>query len=155
MSIGVIIFSQTGNTRSVAARIREKLISMGHAAEIEEITIRGKTPAQPGKFELEMIPAADKYDALVFGAPVQAFTLNPVMKAYMERLPSLEGKKTAIFVTKQIPLLWVGGTGAVSQIKKACLARGAEVVGSEIVVWAEKQREPSITKCVENLSKLF
>ena len=143
MKIGLIIYSETGNTKHVAEQLQEKLSTAGHAVSLEEITISGG------------VPAADSYDSIIFGAPVQAFSLNPVMKAYMEKLPSLAGKKAAIFVTKQIPLLWFGGTGAVARMKKACESRGAEVVGTEIVVWAAAKREQTIKKCVESLSSLF
>ncbi len=53
--------------------------------------------------------------------------------------------KAAVFITKQLPLLWTGGTGAVAQVKNALEARGAEVVETEIVVWSEKKRDTSRT----------
>ena len=155
MKVGLIIYSHTGNTGSVAEQLLEKLSDSGHNVSMEQITITGKTPAQAGKFELTGVPAPDSYDAIIFGAPVQAFTLNPVMKAYLDQLPSLSGKKVACFVTKQIPFLWVGGTGAIALMKKACESKGAEIVGTEIVVWAGAKRERSINNCVENLSRLF
>ncbi len=155
MNIGLIIYSQTGNTRSVAEKLHKKITAAGHDVTIEEITITGDAPAQPGKFKLAHIPAPESYDALIFGSPVQAFTLHPVMKAYMEELPSLQDKKTAIFVTKQLPLLRIGGTGAVSIMKKACEAKGAKVAATEIVVWAEKKREQTINSCVEKISAIF
>ncbi len=155
MNIGMIIYSQTGNTRKVAERLREKLAVAGHTVTLEEIIIKGDTPAKPGKFEFKEVPAPDGYDALIIGAPVQAFSLNPVMKAYLEQLPSISGKKIAVFVTKQLPMLWVGGTGAIKIMKKACEAKGASVTGAEIVVWAGKKREQSIKQCVEKLAGLF
>ncbi|MGM0688469.1 MAG: flavodoxin family protein [Bacillota bacterium] len=155
MNIGLIIYSQTGNTKSVAEQLLEELSASGHTVNMEQITITGNTPAQPGKFELTGVPAPDSYDAIIFGAPVQALSLNPVMKAYMEQLPSLSGKKVACFVTKQIPLLWFGGTGAIALMKKACQSKGAEVVGTEIVVWSRAKREQSIENCVKNLTGLF
>ncbi len=155
MKIGLFIYSQTGNTKSVAEKLQEKLSAIGHIVKLEQITITGNTPAQPGKFQLSGIPAPDNYDAVIFGAPVQALTLNPAMKAYLDQLPSLSGKKTACFITKQIPLLWFGGTGAIAWMKNACESKGAEVVGTKIVVWSKAKREVSIGQCVENLSKLF
>lgn len=155
MNIGLIIYSQTGNTKSVAEQLLEELSASGHTVNMEQITITGNTPAQPGKFELTGVPVPDSYDAIIFGAPVQAFSLNPVMKAYMDQLPPLSGKKVACFVTKQIPLLWFGGTGAIALMKKACESKGAEVVGTEIVVWARAKRERSIEDCVKNLRSLF
>ncbi len=155
MNIGLIIYSGSGNTRSVAVKLQEKLTAAGHTVSLEEITITGNTPAQPGKFELKQIPAVDSYDALIFGAPVQAFSLNPVMKAYMAQLPPLNGKRVALFVTKQLALLRLGGTGAIAAMKKEVETKGGKVIGSEIVVWAEKKRAASTQKCIESISKLF
>ena len=155
MNIGLIYYSNSGNTRTVAEKLNKKLTENGHNVTVEEITITGDTPAQPGKFELTNIPDPGSYDAVIFGAPVQAFSLNPVMKAYMEQLPPLDEKKVAIFVTKQLPLLKVGGTGSISIMKKASESKGAKVVASEIVVWAEKKREQSIRKCVDSITNAF
>lgn len=155
MNIGLIYYSNTGNTRTVAEKLEKKLTEKGHNVTREEITITGATPAQPGKFELTNIPNPDGYDAIIFGAPVQAFSLNPVMKAYMEQLPPLDGKRVAIFVTKQLPLLMVGGTGSISIMKNASESKGAKVAASEIVVWAEKKREQSIKECVESIARIF
>ncbi len=155
MNIGLIIYSHTGNTRSFAGMLQEKITTAGHAVSIEEITITGHAPAQPGKFELDHVPDPAGYDAVILGAPVQAFTLNPVMKAYLEKLPSLSGKKTALFVTKRLPMLWIGGTGAIRIMKTACEEKGANVVGTEIVVWSEKKREQSIEQGAKNLTALF
>lgn len=155
MNIGLVIYSGTGNTKSIAVKLQEKLTAAGHAVSLEEITITGDTPAQPGKFEFKHIPTVDSYDALIFGAPVQAFSLNPVMKAYMAQLPPLKGKRVALFVTKQLALLRLGGTGAIATLKKEVEARGGKVVGSEIVVWAEKKRAETTQKCIDSISKLF
>lgn len=155
MNIGLIIYSGTGNTRSVAVKLQEKLTTAGHAVSLEEITITGNAPAQPGKFELKQIPVVDSYDALIFGAPVQAFSLNPVMKAYMAQLPPLKDKRVALFVTKQLALLWIGGTGALAAMKKEVEVRGGKVIGSEIVVWAEKKRAQTTHQCIDKISKLF
>ncbi len=155
MKIGLIYYSGTGNTRIVAEGLKEKLESKGHTAVFDEITIEGSTPAQAGKFELTHIPDPCSYDAVIFGAPVQAFKLNPVMKAYLEKLPAMDKLKASVFITKQLPLLWTGGTGAVAQVKSALEARGAKVIGTEIVVWSGKKREQSIRQCLENIGNLF
>ncbi len=155
MNIGIIVYSQTGNTHTVAKRLQEKLVAAGHSVKIEQITIEGKTPAQPGKFTLIDVPVVDNYEAIILGGPVQAFSLNPVMKSYLEQLPSLTGKKVACFATKHLPLMVTGGKQAVASIKKACELKGAAVVGSAIVIWSGAKREQSINQSVENLAKLF
>jgi len=43
MNIGLIIYSGSGNTRSVAVKLQEKLTAAGHTVSLEEITITGST----------------------------------------------------------------------------------------------------------------
>ncbi len=155
MKIGLIIYSQTGNTRQVAKRLQESLSKAGHEVVLEEIIIKGETPAQPGKFELVETPDPNLFEAVIFGAPVQAFSLNPVMKAYFEQLTQLKGQQVALFVTKRLPLLVTGGTGSIAHMKKVCEEKGARVVGTEIVIWADKKREASIRQCVDKFTRLF
>ncbi|MBM4235167.1 MAG: flavodoxin [Firmicutes bacterium] len=155
MNIGLVVYSHTGNTFRVAEKIKVKLEERGHTANLEQIQISGDKPAQPGKFELTGIPAIEAYDALILGAPVQAFSLNPVMKAYLAQLPRMEGKKVALFVTKQLPALWLGGTGSIKIMKQECESRGAKVIGSDIVVWAPSKRDQTTTACVNNMQSYF
>ena len=153
MKIGIIFYSQSGKTATVAQKLLEKFTDKGHAANLEQITISGSTPAQPGKFELTDLPRVEEYDAIVFGSPVQAFALNPVMKAYLATLPEMAEQETACFVTKQLPLLKTGGTQAINYMEKACASKGMVIVGSEIVVWSKgKKGDQNISRAVENLS---
>ncbi len=155
MHIGIIIYSQSGNTREVAAKLKEKLISGGHRADLIEITINGKTPAQTGQFELTTKPDPGDYDAVIFGSPVQAFNLNPVMRSYLEQLPGLKGKKAACFITKHLPVKWSGGTQAVNKIQKACESKGADFRGAEIIIWSAGQKQDNIDQAVKKLAALF
>jgi flavodoxin len=155
MNIGIVIYSLSGNTLSVAERIKERLTENGHIVSLEQIQISGKTPAQPGKFELTVIPDVSGYDALILGSPVQAFSLHPVMKAYLAKLPKLDGKKVALFVTKQLPVLWLGGTGSIKRMKAECEKQGAKVIGSDIVVWVPSKRDQTTAECVQNMGRYF
>ncbi len=155
MNIGIIIYSQTGNTREVAGQLQEKLAEKGHRATIEEIKIEGKVPAQPGQFKLSSIPDPGNYDAVVFGSPVQAFNLNPVMKAYLDQLPPLENRAVACFITKRLPVVWTGGTQAVGKIKAALHSKGAVVKGAEIIFWSGGESREKAVEAVENLAALF
>lgn len=155
MNIGIIIYSQTGNTREVAGQLQEKLVAKGHRADIEEIEIKGKVPAQPGQFELSSSPDPGKYDALVFGSPVQAFNLHPVMKAYLDQLPPLEDRTVACFITKRLPIVWTGGTQAIGKMKTACHSKGALVKGAEIIFWSGRESREKAVEAVENLAALF
>lgn len=154
MKIGIIVYSRTNNTYAVAQMLKEKLDSQGHAAVIERITVKGDASRGKRDFVFINAPSAEPYDVLVFGAPVQAFSLAPVMSAYIEDLGSLEGRKVGCFVTKQLPLPWTGGTQAVSKMKKLCEEKGAKVCGTEIIVW-DKMKDQNILQCTENISKIM
>jgi len=53
MKIGIIVYSQTGNTLSVAEKLKEKLAVAGHSAEIEQVMVgasreTGPSNSKPG-----------------------------------------------------------------------------------------------------------
>jgi NAD(P)H dehydrogenase (quinone) len=154
MDIGLIVYSQTGNTYSVATNLQEKLSTAGHSVTLERIEVVGEvSPGQAVQFKT--LPDASKYDALVFGSPVQAFSLCQAMVAYLKQVPSLQGKKVACLVTQAFPYPWLGGNRAIRQMKRACDSKGATVCGSGIVNWMKKRREQQIVEVVDQLSGLF
>jgi len=42
MKIGIILYSQTGNTYSVAQKLQEKLIAKGHSVDLERLKAVGE-----------------------------------------------------------------------------------------------------------------
>jgi hypothetical protein len=76
------------------------------------------------------------------------------MEKYLSQIPSLQGKKTACFVTKGLRFHWAGGTQAISKMKQICEARGASICSTGIVVWND-QRERQIADLVESFSRCF
>ncbi len=154
MKIGIIVHSQTGHTLSVAQKLQEKLTAAGHSANIEKISPVDPKQTDPKKVQIEKLPDLSPYDALVLAAPVQAFSVSPVMKVYLPQLPSLNGKKVACFVTKGLPFKWTGGNHAISQIRSAVELKGGTVVGTGIIPWGGA-RDTTINDLVEQFSKLF
>ena len=105
---------------------------------------------------LKTRPELDKYEALVFGAPVNAFALSSAMATFLTELTSLANKKIACFVTKALPFRWTGGNQAMATMKKLCESKGATVLDTEIINWGNKsRREKLIADMVERFSKLF
>jgi NAD(P)H dehydrogenase (quinone) len=155
MKIGIIVHSKTGNTHSVALKLKEKLSTAGHQVNIEKVTPAGD--AHPGvkNLQLETQPEVSAYDALVFGAPVWAFSLSPVLATYLTQLSSLRNKKIACFVTMGSPFSWMGGNRAIAKMKETCESKGATVLATGIISWSSKHREKDITKVVGNLGGLF
>jgi flavodoxin len=150
----MIIYSQTGNTHSVAQKLEEKLAAAGHTVTLERIEVIGDiAPGQPVQFKT--LPDAAEYDALVFGSPVQAFSLCQAMVDYLKQVAPLHGKQVALLVTQAFPYPWLGGNRAVRQMTKLCKAKDATVCGSGIVNWMKKRREQQIVEVVDTLSCLF
>jgi len=150
MKIGIIVFSQTENSYSVALKLKDKLVESGHEVEVERVVPVGDVPPRAKVVEFQNEPEVSEYDAIVFGSPVHAFTLAPAMNAYLEQISSLQDKKIACFVTKGLPFNWTGGNKAIGIMKKICESKGGTVVGTDIVIW-----RGDVDKKIEDLIRKF
>ena len=152
MNIGIIVHSHTGNTLSVAEKLKENLLSKGHLVTLEQVTAVNEDPAAATNVELKTIPDITGYDMLVFGAPVRAFSLSPVMLLYLNQLPSLQGKKVSCFVTQQLQFAWMGGNRSIKQMKKSVIAKNGTVHETGVVNWSSKKREELVTDLVNRIT---
>ena len=153
MEIGIIVYSKTGNTYSVAEKLQKKLKADGHSVELEEVKPVGEVkPKENITFENK--PNIDTYDAVIFGSPVHAFSLAPAMKEYLNQIQSLEGKKVACYVTKGLPFKSTGGKQAISQMTEIIQLKDGNLLGTDILVWKGGKLE-NIIKLVDKLSALF
>jgi flavodoxin len=155
MKIGIIVHSQSGHTYSVAEKLKENLAAAGHSVNIERISPVDSKQTDPKKVQIEKLPELSAYEALIFGAPIHAFNVSPVMKAYLGMLPSLSGKKIACFVTKGLPLDATGGNQGISLMKSTFESKGGSVVGTGIVHWPGPGVNKRVAALVEKFSKLF
>ncbi len=155
MKVGIIVYSHTGNTKSVAQKLQDKLAKAGHSVKLEQIKVSGEIRPGMTDIHFESLPDAGNYEALVFGAPVMAFSLSPVMTAYIKKLEPLKKMKIACFVTHHFPFKWMGGKQAIRQMKKFCEAKGAAVCGTGIVSWSGRNRNEQINELAESISGLF
>src|SRR5690554_8182243 len=103
----IIAHSKTGNTYSVAERLSKALEESGVIAHIERIMSEDED-AYIRKIHNETPLDVGKYDAIIFGAPVRAFSLSPVMAAYLRQSQSLVGKKVLCYATQSLPYPWMG-----------------------------------------------
>ena len=154
MKIGIIIYSQTENTFSVAQKLSEKLSADRHMVNIERVVPEGEVKPNDVDVSFREQPDITSYDVLIFGSPVHAFNVAPAMKAYLNQIPSLQDKKVACFVTKSLPLDWTGGNQAIKTMKTICQSKGGIILGSGIVNWS-MGRENKIEKLVAFFSTLF
>ncbi len=154
MSIGIVVYSQTGNTRSVAVKLKEALLAAGHQASLEELRLAGERKQGTRAFELGPLPNIAAYGTLVLGAPVEAFSLSPIMAKYLEAVPTLEKKSVTCLITQAFPYRWLGGSRAARQMRRLCEAKGAVVRGSAVVNWMGKGLDRRIEGAVDKLAKL-
>jgi multimeric flavodoxin WrbA len=146
MNIGIVVYSQTGNTLSVAQRLQKALEEAGHAVSLEQVTSADGKPTVAGPVALLNAPKTEGCDALVLAAPVWAFGLCSVMKAYLAGLPPLRGKKVSCFVTQAFAYPWMGGNRAVRQLSGACTAKEGDVIHTAVICWGSKDREAQIAR---------
>jgi flavodoxin len=144
VNVGIIVFSRTGNTLSVAERVRDACLARGHAAAIERVLPENEDPRARQPVRLKGAPDPSRFDCVIFAGPVEAFSLSPVIKAYMQKLPAIAGKRVGCFVTQQFPKPWLGGNHAIRQMRALCASKGAEVLETGIVHWGSKSREEQI-----------
>jgi flavodoxin len=154
MDIGIIVYSRTGHTLSVAEKLKEALSTSGHTVDLEQVEIVG--PARLGATDVTLStrPEIDAYDALVFASPVQGGTPAPPMVSYLEQVPSLKGKQVACLVTGVFPARW-GRNQTIAQMVEVCESKGATVCGSGSVAWWSLSRRRQIAEVVDSLSRSF
>jgi len=154
MNVGVIVHSSTGNTLSVAEKIRGGLAARGHAVCLERVTAVNDDPQSAAGKQLDHAPDTGGYDALIFAAPVWGFSLCAVMRAYLAQVANLSGIKTGLFVTQHFPCAWMGGSRAIRQMETACREKGAAVFCSGIINWTSKKRSRQIEELAGRMCAL-
>ncbi len=157
MKIAIVIYSQTGNTLSVAQKAMSALIEKGHSVDMLKITpkskIKNDAPISPDLFE--PLPDISGYDAYVFASYVEAFSLNRVMKFYLSTLDKVNGS-AATLTTQQFMKPWLGGNRTQKQFKTALSSKGAKVIGCAHVHWkVEQGRDARIQNAVDEICSLF
>lgn len=153
MNIGIMVHSHTGNTLFTAKILQEALSSAGHEAVIHSVSAVNDMEADHQKIKLDSRPETAMYDALIFGAPVRGFSLSPVMRAYLNGIGSLNGKKTACFVTQHLPYAFLGGNRALRQMGALCRLKGSAPLGTGVINWSKQEaREKQIEALAGYLS---
>ncbi len=152
MHIGLIVYSQTGNTLTVAQRMKETLEAAGHTAEIRPVTV--EAVAKPGStVALKDKPSIAGLDAVILGAPVQAFSLCQAMTAYLQQIQSLKGLPAAAFILQGLPKKWMGGNRAFRTLRALCLKKGADPLRIGHIHWRSAQRDEQIADAVSGALK--
>jgi menaquinone-dependent protoporphyrinogen IX oxidase len=154
MHIGIIVYSQTGNTLTVAQRMKETLEAAGHTAEIRPVTVEAVgNPNPTSPVTLKDAPGFAGLDAVIFGAPVQAFSLCRAMTQYLKQIPDIKTLPVACYVLQGLPKKWMGGNRAYRTLRKLCLAKGADPIRIGHVHWGAKERDKQIADTISGALK--
>jgi flavodoxin len=148
MKIGIIYYSITGNTRSVAQKLRDDLIEQNNSVDLLEIQVEQNDP-HPTIIEFIKQPKTTGFELLVFASPVHGFQPSAVIKAYLSALEDLKHKDVVLFVTHHFPMAWMGGTGSLKQMKKIVETRNGHVTRMHSINWSSKHREANIQALLE------
>jgi len=146
MKKAIVIYSKTGNTRSVAQKLAQSMQS-----EILEVKAVNDDPniLLP---ELTEKPDVSLFDHLVFASPVHGFSLAKIMDAYLKQLNDLTGKSVDLFITHHFPFAWMGGNRALKQMKKIVESKNGLVGKMTSVNWTSKKREQVIDEMIQSYS---
>jgi NAD(P)H dehydrogenase (quinone) len=153
MNIGIIVYSQTGHTLEVCGKLKDRFIGEGHSVSLEQVTVAGDRVSGARISELENRPDPSPYDAVVFAAHVEAFSLCPVMDRYLRGIEPIEGKKVGCLVTQQFPYPWMGGSRAIRQMARLCRAKGAMIRTEAVVNWAKSRRDKTMAAAITRVGK--
>jgi flavodoxin len=108
MTIGIVYYSRTGNTRAVATLLAEKLRKQNTSVdliEIEAVKRPGFFTAGRAAMKEKELPIKNpdvdlgKYDTLIVGSPTWASSCSPFIKTFFSSAKNIKGKKTALFIT--------------------------------------------------------
>jgi len=118
MTVGIIYYSRTGNTRQAAKLLEEKLKEQTRTVKVVEI----ESVKKPGFFKAGYTAFRQKeltiknsefdlkeFDTILVGCPIWAHKPAPFIKTFFNQAINGKGKKVGLFVT--------GGGPPVSQSK--------------------------------------
>ncbi len=157
MKIGIVVYSQTGNTASVAKKVEEGLQAKGHAVDYLKVElhqkVEGSGPVTDANFK--SMPKIGGYDAYVFGSFVEAFSLNRAMTYYLGQLDSVDAPAVCL-TTQGLMAPWMGANRAQRQMQALLKGKGARILGgANAVMFKEELREERGQKAADAICALF
>jgi len=156
MKVAIVVYSQTGNTKSVAEKIKSCLITEGHVADYLPISAEKKEKDNPMEKPVFVgLPDLGNYDAFVFGTSVEAFNLCRTMQAYLKQLGQND-KKAVCLTTQGFMKSWLGGNAAQKKMAQLLSEKGYKVAGGANVNWKKEEgRDGRIEEAVSKICELL
>jgi len=154
MKIGILIYSHSGNTLSVAEKIKVEMEKRNSDATIEKIALINDDPQSPHPAELKNIPDIDGYDKLIIGAPINGFSLCKAMKMYLQNHAKLKNKEINCFVTQHFKHSFLGGNRGIKQITSFCNNQNSTVKNTAFIHWSSNNRKEEIDTTVDLMADI-
>ncbi|MGQ9465792.1 MAG: flavodoxin family protein [bacterium] len=132
--IGIFYYSLTGTTEEFANVIAKALINEKNHIEIAKIKTNVKVTAPYQKFEILDLPDCSKYDFILIGGPVWAFSICPVVAEFIKKSKGLANKKVIPFITMGLPFSFFGGNQALKQMSRLIKENGGVALSGVVVM---------------------
>jgi hypothetical protein len=151
MNIAIIAHSQTGNTLSVALKLKSRLEETNHHVSLVHIKNSEQQASlnQEPSLNITGDELLQEYDAMIFAGWVQAFSLCLGFSSYLKKLPVLKAKQAHIYVTHHFPFAWMGGNHAISQMKSILNSHNITVNSTKVFNWSNKKNTQQIDTWVD------
>jgi flavodoxin len=149
MKIGIIVYSETDNTYSVATKLYNEL---NKKCSVNLSRIEATRDKKNGLIKIDNYPDTN-CDVIIFASYVEGFALNPVMKKYLTELNTLKDKQILCFVTEAFPYSWMGGNQAIKRMKDICTSKEANIINTGVIHWGKKNREENIDNLIKDFTK--
>ncbi len=156
MNICILVNSLTGNTLSIAEKLKIKLEKNNNLVSLEKIEpIGGENVNETNisNINFEKIIDFNNYDLIIIGSPVRGFSISNTLKSYLDKVNSLKNKKVSLFVTHFFPFSFLGGNQTIKQNIKICEEKDAIISNTGIIDWKNKKREEQIENLVNTFSR--
>jgi len=150
MNIGIVVYSETGNTLALCERARDLFAADGHDVTLARIT----ADVSGGVRTLRDAPDASACDLVLLGTPVQAFSLPLPVRQYLLDATFREGVRFGILVTQFFKADWLGGTRTVKQAAALVARCHPLFYGSAIVHVRSRRRNDQINAAMRTLTNL-
>ncbi|MBS3972872.1 MAG: flavodoxin family protein [Erysipelotrichia bacterium] len=155
MNIALIIHSQTGNTLTIAQRLKQHLENDNHKVYL--LHIKNKDDANTMKTPVDIITYGDlpstEFDVVIYGGWVQAFGLCLGFSEYLQHHEPQKSQKVFTYVTQHFPYAWMGGNRALSQMKSILAKKNMQVYSFQVFNKTNKNLEQQIQTWIEKISR--
>jgi len=129
----LIAYYPSGETTKVAERFNLNFKNINFKSELKEIKLiedlemRKQFKREKKLKLLNEITSLSKYDLIIVGTPIVAFTSVPAVNAFIRSLPKFENKKVILYATG------IGLPGkAVKKMSSLFSMNGGKVIGSKV-----------------------